>query len=347
MDLKSVSNSKILSNDTGLVTIGIIIMIIITLLFYNLFEDSKYDSTGKRLSVKNTIKNMCGLYPLIRHTVRRSLKVVDDTATKAVKKIKRRKEVFNIDNNAFTYGQAEKVCKAFGAKLATYNQVVTAHRNGANWCNYGWSANQMALYPIQEKFHEEIEKNPKTKGNCGKPGINGGRFENCNLKFGVNCYGYRPKGDPGQLIYDTDPIYKKIVKSEKKDNMDKYKKLVKDKVIEIRPYNNEKWSRYSFKNSRYILSPKDPLNLVIEETLKDDDKDPRKFCRGSSKKGNKEDKEDKEDTDSEDEENSDKIDLTETKDDNEESKLRNNETTDETTTQNNQSNDNVNTENND
>ena len=126
--------------------------------------------------------------------------------------------------------------------------------------------------------------------------------------------------------------------------MDKYKKLVKDKVIEIRPYNNEKWSRYSFKNSRYILSPKDPLNLVIEETLKDDDKDPRKFCRGSSKKDNKEDKED---TDSEDEENSDKIDLTETKDDNEESKLRNNETTDETTTQNNQSNDNVNTENND
>ena len=62
-------------------------MIIITLLFYNLYEDSKYDSTGKRLSVKNTIKNMCGLYPLIRHTVRRSLKVVDDTATKAVKKI--------------------------------------------------------------------------------------------------------------------------------------------------------------------------------------------------------------------------------------------------------------------
>ena len=338
MDLKSVSNSKILSNDTGLVTIGIIIMIIITLFFYNLYEDSKFDSAGKRLSVKNTIKNMCGLYPLIRHTVRRSLRIVDDTATKAIKKIKRRKEVFNIDNNSFTYGQAEKVCKAFGAKLATYNQVVTAHRNGANWCNYGWSANQMALYPIQEKFHEEVEKNPKTKGNCGKPGINGGRFENCNLKFGVNCYGYRPKGDPGKLIYDTDPIYKKIVKSENKDNMDKYKKLVNDKMIEIRPYNNEKWSRYSFKNSRYILSPKDPLNLVIEETLKDDDKDPRKFCRGTAKKENKDNAEEDGGTSddeenghtSDDEENNDEVDLSQTKDNKEESKLRNNKSNEET-----------------
>ena len=28
---------------------------------------------------------------------------------------------------------------------------------------------------------------------CGNPGINGGYFANPDLKFGVNCYGIKPK----------------------------------------------------------------------------------------------------------------------------------------------------------
>ena len=135
----------------------------------------------------------------------------------------------------------------------------------------------MALYPIQQKYHEKIESNPKTKGNCGKPGLNGGRFKNLNFKFGVNCYGYRPEGIDGQLVYVSDPIYKKLAKEQKKKQTDehKYKKLIKDNIVEVRPFNDQKWSRYSYKNSRYILSPKDPLNLIIEENLDDEDKDPR------------------------------------------------------------------------
>jgi hypothetical protein len=277
MDINTTVQTEFLSNHTNLVAIGIVIMIITTLIFYNLYEDSKYDRNGRKLSVKNTFKNMCGIYPLINNTLNRSVKAVKETTENIVKKIRRKKEVFNIDNNAFTYKQARKVCKAYGANLATYNQVSTAHRKGANWCNYGWSANKMALYPIQDAFHKDIESNPKTKGNCGKPGVNGGRFENLDMKFGVNCYGYRPKGNEDQLVYNTDPIYKEIVKTEKnnKDNMHKYKRLVRDNVIEIRPYNDQKWSRYSHKKSKYILSPKDPLNIIIEDTLNDDEKDPR------------------------------------------------------------------------
>jgi len=290
MDLtNTIADTGFIPTDTNLVIIGIAIMIILSFVFYKLYDESRYDSDGKRLSVKNTMKNMCGLYPLLRKTISGSTSLIqgkskqlsDAVAYKSdeiIKKLSlRRKEVFNIDNNAFTYNQAKKVCKAYGAKLATYGQVSVAQKNGANWCNYGWSANKMALYPIQQKYHEKIESNPKTKGNCGKPGLNGGRFKNLNFKFGVNCYGYRPEGIDGQLVYVSDPIYKKLAKEQKKKQTDehKYKKLIKDNIVEVRPFNDQKWSRYSYKNSRYILSPKDPLNLIIEENLDDEDKDPR------------------------------------------------------------------------
>ena len=303
MDIpNTISNTKkFIPTDTNLVLIGIAIMIILSFVFYNLYEESRYDSKGKKLSVKNTLKNMCGLYPLLSSTIKKSTDTIQgktkqltdaisDKSDKIMNQISlRRKEVFNIDNNAFNYSQAKKVCKAYGAKLATYGQVAAAQKNGANWCNYGWSANKMALYPIQEEYHKTIESNPKTKGNCGKPGVNGGRFKNLNFKLGVNCYGYRPEGIEGQLVYETDPIYKKIVKEQKKKKSDihKYKKLIGQNVVEVRPFNDNKWSRYSFKNSRYILSPKDPLNIVIEETLGDDDKDPRNVNLGEIKKEEK------------------------------------------------------------
>ena len=65
-----------------------------------------------------------------------------------------------------------------------------AYKKGANWCNYGWSANQTALFPIQKEYLEDLKnKNDKLSNSCGKPGVNGGYFENRHLKFGVNCYG--------------------------------------------------------------------------------------------------------------------------------------------------------------
>jgi hypothetical protein len=271
-------------NNTSLVIIGIVLIIIISIIFYNLYEESREDSHGNKLSIKDTLKNMCGIYPLIHRTLKKSVSLVKSTTSSLANKLTlKRKEVFNIDNNAFTYNQAKKVCKAYSGTLATYNQIASAHRRGANWCNYGWSANNMALYPIQSGFHKSIQSNPKTKGNCGKPGINGGRFKDMNIKFGVNCYGYRPDANESQLVYNTDPIYKRILEEEKKKKTDlhKYKDLVKKNVIEIRPFNNEKWSKYSHKKSTYILSPKDPLNLIIEETLDDNEKDPRNIKKPS------------------------------------------------------------------
>lgn len=101
-------------------------------------------------------------------------------------------EVFNIAGNHFTYDEAPAVCASYGAKLATYDQVEEAYNKGAEWCNYGWSADQMAFFPTQKDTWEKIQSNPATAYKCGRPGVNGGYMPNPNITFGVNCYGKKP-----------------------------------------------------------------------------------------------------------------------------------------------------------
>ena len=104
-----------------------------------------------------------------------------------------RPEVFNVSRNVYTYEDALPVCKALGAELATFEQVQEAHKHGADWCNYGWVKGQMAVFPTQKETWEKLQMGPDTyKNACGKPGINGGHFDNPDLRFGVNCYGVRP-----------------------------------------------------------------------------------------------------------------------------------------------------------
>ena len=61
------------------------------------------------------------------------------------------KEVFHIPNNKYTYKDAKAVCKAYGARLANYDEVENAYNKGGEWCSYGWSKNQLALFPTQKK----------------------------------------------------------------------------------------------------------------------------------------------------------------------------------------------------
>lgn len=100
------------------------------------------------------------------------------------------KEVFHIANQDYTYEQAKCKCAAYGGRLATKDEVIEAYNKGANWCSYGWSQGQSAYYPIQKCYWDKLAD----KRACGKPGINGGFFANPLLKFGINCYGIKPKG---------------------------------------------------------------------------------------------------------------------------------------------------------
>ncbi len=171
------------------------------------------------------------------------LNTVDVSANKPAAK----EEVFNIMNNLYTYEDARAICKSYGARLATYDDIENSYNNGAEWCSYGWSENQMAYFPTQKKTWEELQKNPKTKNNCGRPGVNGGYMANPNLKFGVNCYGVKPKAK--QVDLDLMSAQKNAVlpQTEEESEMDKKVKFWKenqDKLLMIHSYNNNQWSRY-------------------------------------------------------------------------------------------------------
>jgi hypothetical protein len=103
-------------------------------------------------------------------------------------------EVFHISDNKFTYDDAPAVCAAYDAQLATLEQILDAYNHGAEWYGYGWSAGGMALYPTQKGTWDALqnEADQKKRTACGRPGVNGGYFDP-SLKFGVNCFGFKPK----------------------------------------------------------------------------------------------------------------------------------------------------------
>jgi hypothetical protein len=113
-------------------------------------------------------------------------------------------EVFNISKNVYTFNDAAAVCAAAGAELATYDQVKEAYDGGADWCNYGWTKGQMALYPTQKATWEKLQKGaPEFRNACGQPGVNGGYFDNPELRFGVNCYGKKPAKKASDELLDS------------------------------------------------------------------------------------------------------------------------------------------------
>lgn len=124
-----------------------------------------------------------------------------------VPKIRFKKQVFNIPGNYYTYDNAKALCTAYGAELASYNQIEEAYNNGAEWCNYGWSDNQLALFPTQKKTYDNLQTIPGHENDCGRPGVNGGYIANPKVRFGVNCYGYKPKisSDEEELMKTSSP----------------------------------------------------------------------------------------------------------------------------------------------
>ena len=156
-----------------------------------------------------------------------------------------RDEVFNISNNIYTYDDAKAVCKVYGAKLATYDQLEDAYSKGAEWCNYGWSDGQMAYFPTQKSTWSKLQKDEKRKNNCGRPGINGGYMGNPNLKFGVNCFGKKPQPTPADLNrMKAEEITPKTPEDIALDKKLEYWKKNADKLLQVNSYNKTKWSEY-------------------------------------------------------------------------------------------------------
>ena len=156
-------------------------------------------------------------------------------------------EVFNIANNLYTYDDAQAVCSAYGARLATYDEVEDAYQKGGEWCNYGWSDGQMAYFPTQKATWEKLQKNPDKKNSCGRPGVNGGYMSNPYIKFGVNCYGKKPDpkaDDLTKMNANKDVIVPKTADEELLDKKVQFWKDNADKLLNVNSFNRDKWSEY-------------------------------------------------------------------------------------------------------
>jgi hypothetical protein len=217
------------SNIMGVIIVAILVVLIVINAFQYFFS----------INITAYIQNLFTNNPKIDIVVDQS------TYTPTpVPEIKFKKQVFNIPGNYYNYENAQAVCKAYGADLATYEQVEKAYNNGAEWCNYGWSANQLALFPTQQKTYNQLQQTKGHENDCGRPGVNGGYIANKEVKFGVNCYGNKPKiTEQEEELMKTATPYPE---SEKDIAFQKRVDFWKNKVdqILVSPFNYDTWGSF-------------------------------------------------------------------------------------------------------
>jgi hypothetical protein len=149
-------------------------------------------------------------------------------------------EVFHINNNTFTYDEAQAGCAAFGGSLATLEQVNEAYNDGAEWCGYGWSAGGLALFPTQRATWEALQQevDPSKRTACGRVGVNGGYFDPSS-KFGLNCYGYKPAATK-KMTFPTPPPGSDSTAFQAAVN--KFQGMLSS--FTVSPYSRQQWSGY-------------------------------------------------------------------------------------------------------
>jgi hypothetical protein len=146
-------------------------------------------------------------------------------------------EVFHVGTNTYTYDDAKEVCSLLNSRLATYHEVEAAYQNGANWCNYGWSDEQLALFPIQKELYNQLKTIPGHQHDCGRPGVNGGYIEDNQTTFGVNCYGKKPFMTEKDANFMKNYTYTPTMSPEEQAKLDS-----KINKILIAPFTKDKWS---------------------------------------------------------------------------------------------------------
>ena len=182
--------------------------------------------------------------PEIEFNVRRDND--DDNGTRAekrdlpgrAKEEKRTGEVFHLRKNIFNYNEAKEACGLLNSRLATYDEIENAYSNGANWCSYGWSDDQMVLFPSQKEFINQLKQFPGHERDCGRVGVNGGYVQNKYAKFGVNCYGKKPYATEKDKEYMT----KYKLSGSVPDDLLKKLRKEKEKDFLVTPFNKEKWN---------------------------------------------------------------------------------------------------------
>jgi hypothetical protein len=233
-----------ISGEPNFVLIGVAAvfgLMVIIMIYYIFVSRSRSDTSrlmnnrANNSSMSTPMRNGTGA---VKPTVPVPIGAVGASETAApVKPVSSVKQVFNVKENIYTLEDSEAVCGALGAEVASMDQLIEAHRQGADWCNVGWTKDGLAAYPIQYSTWKTLQDNIPGKRNiCGKPGINLVR-NNPDLLYGVNCYGMKPEPKGNEkikqpLLSDKQmAINAKIAEFQKNMNS-----------IGIAPFNADKWA---------------------------------------------------------------------------------------------------------
>jgi len=223
---------------TSGIIIAVIAGIFVILLLFNVLK--YFFSIDIMASVKNLFNPT---NPQLEITVNQNT-APSAGASEPIPEISTIKQVFNIPGNYYGYEDAKTLCTAYGSRLATYSEVEDAYNKGGEWCNYGWSDGQMALFPTQKTTYDNLQKIPGHENDCGRPGVNGGYMANPRIQYGVNCFGYKPKitTEEEEMMQNTTPYPKteKDILFEKR--VDFWKTKLND--ILVSPFNYNSWSRF-------------------------------------------------------------------------------------------------------
>ena len=257
----SYSNSSSSSNPNSLMNILLILLIIFVSinLLYHYFG---IDIIG---SIKNGIYNLVNIRQVDINVVDKSkqplnvnisqnhekmiqgqnsgLSKTNDIELSQMNRGNQKEQVFNIPGNHYNYSNAKAVCNAYGARLAKYDEVENTYKNGGEWCNYGWSEGQMALFPTQGKTYDLLQKVKGHEHDCGRPGINGGYIANPEVRFGVNCYGNKPhmSKEDEEYMDEVHPIPETQEDAAFQKKVDYWKTQVDQMVVA--PFNYDTWSK--------------------------------------------------------------------------------------------------------
>lgn len=201
------SLSAVSNDNSAIVTVPVMIMLgmfIVLFILFTVFRDQiAFGLSVMWEKIKGLFKESPSTPTMPTPTSMPDASSIDSAAIS--KMLPSKKQVFNVALDKYTYTDAEPLCKAFGAELATYDQVKEAWNKGADWCNYGWVKGQAAIYPTQQTTYDKLQAGPESQRmSCGVPGVNGGYFDNPELRFGVNCYGARPTENETDIRYETE-----------------------------------------------------------------------------------------------------------------------------------------------
>ena len=239
----SLGNSKISTNDeavssgpsSGSIS-NIIIIVIIIMGCFLLFINGVQYFFG--INVIASIKDIFLGKPIIDI----KLNPIQPILNTNIPEIMVREQVFNIPGNYYDYNDAKSLCSAYGSRLANYDEIENAYKHNGEWCNYGWSEGQMALFPTQKSTFDTLQTIKGHENDCGRPGINGGYMANPKIKYGVNCFGYKPKitSEEEEMMQNVSP-YPKTKKDLAMEARVDYWKTKLDDIL-VSPFRYKKWS---------------------------------------------------------------------------------------------------------